>query len=119
MTTTTPKEPTVYQSPQGICGTCLRPATATFENEGYSSCCNDRIAYDDEAADLLREAKAENAEGEKIELLGSWGQVEGTATLVGTTTYAGRPAILFVTSNGYDGLKFADSENQHYGWRRV
>lgn len=25
------------------CGTCWAPATRTADNEGYSSCCNDRI----------------------------------------------------------------------------
>lgn len=27
------------------CGTCYRIAEANGENEGYSSCCNDRIEY--------------------------------------------------------------------------
>lgn len=38
----------------GICGTCLSPAAATYENEGYSFCCNDRIEYDGEAAESIK-----------------------------------------------------------------
>ena len=30
------------------CGTCCGIAHPTQENEGYSSCCNDRIEYPDE-----------------------------------------------------------------------
>lgn len=40
----------------GICGTCACPAEATAENEGYSSCCNDRIEYGEEAAETVRRA---------------------------------------------------------------
>lgn len=36
----------------GTCGTCGRDAEATPSNEGYSDCCNDRIAYDAEAIEI-------------------------------------------------------------------
>jgi len=38
-----------------ICGTCGQDAEATSDNEGYSSCCNDRIEYGNEAAETLRQ----------------------------------------------------------------
>lgn len=45
----------------GTCGTCGRDATATAENEGYSSCCNDRIEYGDEAAETRARVAREDA----------------------------------------------------------
>lgn len=44
----------------GICGTCAEPATATYENEGYSGCCNDRIEYGSEALDTVRRANCQH-----------------------------------------------------------
>jgi hypothetical protein len=46
----------------GICGTCAQPARATAENEGYSSCCNDRIEYFEEAQDTVNEDRELNAD---------------------------------------------------------
>lgn len=39
---------------KGVCGTCARPAEATFSNQGYSDCCNDRIEYGAEAEQTVR-----------------------------------------------------------------
>jgi hypothetical protein len=44
-----PTPPNTPDFDQGLCGTCVRPAHASRENEGYSDCCNDRIEYGDEA----------------------------------------------------------------------
>jgi hypothetical protein len=106
----------------GICGTCGREAGATRSNEGYSDCCNDRIEYGLEASETLARMRYERvleSGAAKIELLGSWGQVESEALLVGATTYYGKPAILFINENGHEGLKISDTEGQKYGWRRV
>lgn len=46
-----------------ICGTCARHAEATSENEGYSDCCNDRIAYGEEAAEIVAKARREGDAG--------------------------------------------------------
>ena len=48
----------------GTCGTCGRDAEATQENEGYSYCCNDRIAYDLEAEEVKERCRRE-ANGER------------------------------------------------------
>lgn len=44
----------------GICGTCANPANATCENEGYSSCCNDRIEYGLEASETVKQANCKH-----------------------------------------------------------
>ncbi len=46
----------------GTCMTCGSDAEATAGNEGYSDCCNDRIAYGAEAEQIKRAALIEAAE---------------------------------------------------------
>jgi hypothetical protein len=111
----------------GLCGTCCNPAAATFENEGYSSCCNDRIEYGGEALDSLRTRLVEevaSADLPKIEVLGSWGNVEKTGwiTREGVAQYPGGnkvPAIWMIDENGYAGVIHLSQENKNYGFRRV
>lgn len=45
---------------KGICGTCACEAEATFENEGYSDCCNDRIEYGLEAEQTVARANCKH-----------------------------------------------------------
>lgn len=100
----------------GICGTCGREAEATSANEGYSDCCNDRIAYGDEAERILREQTVEKAAESgwpRVELLGSWGQVEGRGYLSRETTYYGRRAAVILNDKGFEGLYLPGQ------WRKV
>ncbi|MGH7164044.1 MAG: hypothetical protein ACREIS_00795 [Nitrospiraceae bacterium] len=45
------------------CGTCLRPAAVTPENEGYSHCCNDRIEDPREYMKLVRDGEVKVVNG--------------------------------------------------------
>lgn len=56
----------------GTCGTCGRDATATAENEGYSSCCNDRIEYGEEAAETRARVAREDAGEYQCWNCGNW-----------------------------------------------
>ena len=56
----------------GTCGTCGRDATATADNEGYSSCCNDRIEYGDEAEETKQRVAREEAGEYQCWECGEW-----------------------------------------------
>ena len=64
----------------GTCGTCGRDAAATAENEGYSSCCNDRIEYGLEAEETRQRVAFE----ERVTALIEWGCSEYEARIRAT-----------------------------------